>query len=117
MKALWPSLWQDIHYAGVDITNHLVKGENELEVLTVSLLKPMPAISFPAYLIGSFAIEDQTTLTVESEQVTGVWNVTSYMVRGNNVIDIHVANTLENLYGKSSLPSGMNGSVKLVTKI
>ncbi|WP_236703508.1 glycosyl hydrolase [Paenibacillus xylanivorans] len=65
MEALRPSLWQDIHYAGVDITKHLMKGENELEVLTVSLLEPMPAISFPAYLIGSFAIENQTTLTVE----------------------------------------------------
>ncbi|WDQ30772.1 glycosyl hydrolase [Paenibacillus marchantiae] len=178
MEALQPSMWQDIHYAGVDITKHLVKGENELEVLTVSLLEPMPAISFPAYLIGSFAVENQTTLTVEPEQMTGVWNVegypfysgagvysqqvdlsgislntaneiwleaedfretaclyvngeqvsirlwppyhwnvTPYMVPGNNVIDIHVANTLENLYGKSSLPSGMNGQVKLVTKI
>ncbi|MGX1830072.1 glycosyl hydrolase [Paenibacillus taichungensis] len=178
MEALRPSLWQDTHYIGVDITKHLVKGENELEVLTVSLLEPMPAISFPAYLIGSFSIQNQTTLTVEPEQMTGVWNlegypfysgagvysqqvdlsdislnpaneiwleaediretaclyvngeqvgirlwppyhwnVTSYMVRGNNAIDIHVANTLENLYGKSSLPSGMNGQVKLVTKI
>ncbi|MEC0195822.1 glycosyl hydrolase [Paenibacillus taichungensis] len=178
MEALQPSLWQDTHYAGVDITEHLVKGENELEVLTVSLLEPMPAISFPAYLVGSFAIQNQTTLTIEPEQMTGVWNVegypfysgagvysqqvnlsgislntaneiwleaediretaclyvngeqvgirlwppyhwnvTFYMLPGNNVIDIHVANTLENLYGKSSLPSGMNGQVKLVTKI
>ncbi|WP_247902787.1 glycosyl hydrolase [Paenibacillus pabuli] len=180
MEALGPSRWQDIHYAGVDITKYLVKGENELEVLTVSLLEPMPAISFPAYLIGSFAIENQNqnTLTVERKQLTGIWNVdgypfysgagaysqqvdlsnvslnpaseiwleaediretaclyvngkqagirlwppyhwnvTSYMVRGNNVIDIQVANTLENVYGKLSLPSGVNGSVKLVSKI
>jgi hypothetical protein len=177
MEALRPSLWQDIHYNGVDISKHLVKGENELEVLTVSLLEPMPAISFPAYLIGSFAIENQTTLTVESEQLAGVWNaagypfysgaasysqqvdlsnvslnpadelwleaediretarlyvngedagirlwppyhwnVTSYIFQGINVIDIQVGNTLENVYGKSSLPSGMNGSVKLVTR-
>lgn len=154
-----------------------MKGENELEVLTVSLLEPMPAITFPAYLIGSFAIENQTTLTVESEQLAGVWNaagypfysgaasylqqvdlsnvslnpadelwleaediretarlyvngedagirlwppyhwnVTSYILPGINVIDIQVGNTLENVYGKSSLPSGMNGSVKLVSR-
>lgn len=178
MEALRPSLWQDIHYNGVDISKHLVKGENELEVLTVSLLEPMPAISFPAYLIGSFAIENQTTLTVESEQLAGVWNaagypfysgaasysqqvdlsnvslnpadelwleaediretarlyvngedagirlwppyhwnVMSYILPGINVIAIQVGNTLENVYGKSSLPSGMNGSVKLVTRI
>ncbi|WP_258530747.1 glycosyl hydrolase [Paenibacillus taichungensis] len=178
MEALRPSPWQDNDYAGVDMTKHLVIGENVLEVLTVSLLEPMPAISFPAYLIGSFAIQNQTTLTVEPEQMTAVWNVegypfysgagvysqqvdlsdvslspeneiwleaeeiretaclyvngeqvgirlwppyhwnvTSYMLRGNNVIDIHVANTLENLYGKSSLPSGMNGQVKILTKI
>ncbi|KGP80657.1 MULTISPECIES: glycosyl hydrolase [unclassified Paenibacillus] len=177
MEALRPSPWQDIHYNGVDISKYLVKGENELEVLTVSLLEPMPAISFPAYLIGLFVIEDQTTLTVESEQLAGVWNaagypfysgaasysqqvdlsnvslnpadelwleaediretarlyvngedagirlwppyhwnVTSYILPGINVIDIQVGNTLENVYGKSSQPSGMNGSVKLVAR-
>jgi hypothetical protein len=44
------------------------------------------------------------------------WNVTSYILQGINVIDIQVGNTLENVYGKSSLPSGMNGLVKLVTR-
>ncbi|WP_413375019.1 glycosyl hydrolase [Paenibacillus taichungensis] len=176
-EALKPSSWQDAYYDSVDITPHLLVGENELEILTVSLLEPMPAISFPAFLIGPFAIEDHTTLTSDVEHVVGCWgsagypyysgtgfysqhvdltdvsltandelwlvaediretaclyvndieagirlwppyqwNITPYVQEGNNKINIHAANTLENLYGKSALPSGMNGQVRLVRR-
>ncbi|WP_339293422.1 glycosyl hydrolase [Paenibacillus sp. FSL W8-0187] len=177
-NALQPSNWQDQHYSSVDITPHLLAGENELEILTVSLLEPMPAISFPAFLIGPFVIEDREDrmkLNASSEHMFGYWssagypyyagageysqqvdltqvslapdeelwleaddiretaclyvndmqagirlwppyhwNITPYVEQGNNYITIRAANTLENLYGKSSLPSGVNGRVKLV---
>lgn len=177
--ALRPSTWQDSHYKRVDITKHLVAGENELEILTVSLLEPMAAISFPAFLLGPFIIEGHMTLNAESEHMFGSWdsagypyysgagdytqqvnldmaqlrlasndelwleaediretaclyvnereagvrlwppyhwNITSYAGQGNNQITIRAANTLENLYGKSALPSGVNGQVKLVRR-
>ncbi|WP_127595386.1 glycosyl hydrolase [Paenibacillus lautus] len=176
-NALQPSNWQDQHYANVDVTPHLLAGENELEILTVSLLEPMPAISFPAFLIGPFVIEDQMRLNADREHVFGCWssagypyyagageysqqvdltqlnlapdeelwleaediretaclyvndmeagirlwppyhwNITPYVEQGNNHFTIRAANTLENLYGKSALPSGMNGQVKLVRR-
>ncbi|MFG1732537.1 glycosyl hydrolase [Paenibacillus sp. 843] len=176
-NALQPSNWQDQHYASVDVTSHLLAGENELEILTVSLLEPMPAISFPAFLIGPFVIEDQMRLNAGREHAFGCWssagypyyagageysqqvdltqlnlapdeelwleaediretaclyvndmeagirlwppyhwNITPYVEQGNNHFTIRAANTLENLYGKSALPSGMNGQVKLVRR-
>ncbi|WP_259445286.1 glycosyl hydrolase [Paenibacillus lautus] len=176
-NALHPSTWQDQHYASVDITLHLLAGENELEILTVSLLEPMPAISFPAFLIGPFVIEDRMRLNASSEHMFGCWasagypyyagageysqqvdltqvslapdeelwlkaediretaslyvndmevgirlwppyhwNITPYVEQGSNWITIRAANTLENLYGKTALPSGMIGRVKLVRR-
>lgn len=176
-NALQPSTWQDQHYASVDITLHLLAGENELEILTVSLLEPMPAISFPAFLIGPFVIEDRVRLNTSPEHMFGCWasagypyyagageysqqvdlthvslapdeelwleaediretaslyvndmevgirlwppyhwNITPYVEQGSNWITIWAANTLENLYGKTALPSGMNGRVKLVRR-
>lgn len=176
-NALQPSTWQDQHYASVDITPHLLAGENELEILTVSLLEPMPAISFPAFLIGPFVIEDRMRLNTGPEHMFGCWasagypyyagageysqqvdlsqvslapdeelwleaediretgclyvndlqagirlwppyhwNITPYVEQGSNRITIRAANTLENLYGKSALPSGVNGQVKLVRR-
>ncbi|MCT1403142.1 beta-galactosidase [Paenibacillus sp. p3-SID867] len=176
-NALQPSTWQDQHYASVDITPHLLAGENELEILTVSLLEPMPAISFPAFLIGPFVIEDRMRLNASPEHMFGCWasagypyyagageysqqvdltqvslapdeelwleaediretaslyvndmevgirlwppyhwNITPYVEQGSNHISIRAANTLENLYGKTALPSGMNGRVKLVRR-
>ncbi|OME90798.1 MULTISPECIES: glycosylhydrolase-like jelly roll fold domain-containing protein [Paenibacillus] len=176
-EALKQSSWQDAYYDSVDITPHLLVGENELEILTVSLLELMPAISFPAFLIGPFAIEDHTTLNADVEHLDGFWNtagypyysgtgsysqyvdlthvslapndelwleadeiretaclyvndmeagirlwppyrwdITPYLQEGNNKINIHAANTLENLYGKSALPSGINGQMRLVRR-
>ncbi|WP_373456936.1 glycosyl hydrolase [Paenibacillus sp. MDMC362] len=176
-NALQPSTWQDQHYASVDITPHLLAGENELEILTVSLLEPMPVISFPAFLIGPFVIEDERRLNTSPEHMFGCWasagypyyagageysqevdltqvslapdeelwlevediretaslyvndmeagirlwppyhwNITPYVEQGSNWITIRAANTLENLYGKTALPSGMNGRVKLVRR-
>ncbi|WP_256720598.1 MULTISPECIES: hypothetical protein [Paenibacillus] len=179
-NALQPSNWQDQHYSSVDITPHLLAGENELEILTVSLLEPMLAISFPAFLIGPFVIEDREDrmkLNASSEHMFGCWssagypyyagageysqqveltqvslapdeelwleaediretaslyvndiqagirlwppyhwNITPYVEQGNNLITIRAANTLENLYGKSALPSGVSGRVKLVRR-
>lgn len=175
-KALLPSSWQDSNYQSVDITSHLRSGENELEILAVSLLEPMPAISFPAYLIGPFAVQHRT-LTIEPEQMSGDasiagypyysgvsyytqqvdlskiviskhdelwletddiretarliindmdvgirlwppyrWNITSYLSQSNNEITIQTANTLENLYGKTALPSGVMGCTKIVKR-
>lgn len=176
-NALQPSTWQDQYYASVDITPQLLAGENELEILTVSLLEPMPAISFPAFLIGPFVIEDRMRLNASPEHMFGCWasagypyyagageysqqvdltqvslapdeeiwleaediretaclyvndmevgirlwppyhwNITPYVEQGSNHISIRAANTLENLYGKSALPSGVNGRVKLVRR-
>ncbi|OOC61488.1 glycosyl hydrolase [Paenibacillus ihbetae] len=176
-ESLRPSRWQDPYYSAVDITPHLTEGENVLEVLTVSLLEPMPAVSYPAFLIGPFAAHGQR-LTVQPELLSGdwckagypyyagiggysqqlsitdmdpateeeiwleaediretarlyvnehdagvrlwppySWNVTSYIKQGDNVFRIEAANTLENLYGKKALPSGVLGQVKLVRRI
>ncbi|MFB4324478.1 glycosyl hydrolase [Priestia sp. BR_2] len=176
-NALKTSDWQDSNYATLDITAHLVAGENELEILTVSLLEPMPAISFPAYLIGPFEIEDGVRLNACSEHMFGSWasagypyyagagdyfqevdltevnlapdeelwleaediretaclyvnetiagirlwppyhwNITPYVEQGIHQLAIRAANTLENLYGKNALPSGVNGQVKLVRR-
>lgn len=176
-NALQPSTWQDQHYASVDITPHLLAGENELEILTVSLLEPMPAISFPAFLLGPFVIEERVRLNASPEHMFGCWasagypyypgageysqevdltqvslapdeelwleaediretaslyvndmeagirlwppyhwNITPYVEQGSNWITIRAANTLENLYGKTALPSGINGRVKLVRR-
>ncbi|MEK3780589.1 glycosyl hydrolase [Paenibacillus sp. FSL R5-0810] len=175
-EGLRPSRWQDPYYSAVDITSHLTEGENVLEVLTVSLLEPMPAVSFPAFLIGPFAAHGHA-LTVQPELLSGdwckagypyyagigcysqqlsiagkdlapdeeiwleaediretarlyvkkhdagvrlwppySWNITSYMKQGDHVFRIEVANTLENVYGKKALPSGVLGQVKLVRR-
>ncbi|GAE09177.1 glycosylhydrolase-like jelly roll fold domain-containing protein [Paenibacillus sp. JCM 10914] len=176
-NSLQPSSWQDSYYDSLDITSQIKAGENELEILTVSLLEPMPAISFPAYLVGSFIIEDQMTLNVESEHICGTWdtagypyysgagvytqhvdlspsdldasdeiwleaediretaclyvndkeagvrlwppyhwNITDFVEQGSNRVTLQVANTLDNLYGKALLCSGVNGRVKLVRR-
>ncbi|RPK31384.1 glycosyl hydrolase [Paenibacillus xylanexedens] len=176
-EALRRSSWQDGDYDSVDLTPHLLAGENELEILTVSLLEPMPAISFPAFLIGPFAIENDTTLNTDVEQWSGCWNsagypyysgtgvysqqvdlsninlaaneelwlvaediretaslyvndieagirlwppyqwnITPYIQEGLNEMNLHAANTLENLYGKSALASGINGQVRLIRR-
>lgn len=38
----------------------------------------MPAVSFPAFLIGPFAIEDHTTLNTDVEQLVGFWDSAGY---------------------------------------
>ncbi|WP_211746117.1 glycosyl hydrolase [Paenibacillus sp. Marseille-Q4541] len=176
-QALLPSRWQDNYYQSVNITSHLEIGENELEILMVSLLEPMPAISFPAYLIGPFAVHDRT-LTTEQARVSGDastagypyysgvicytqqidvgqldisvneewwleaediretvrlfvndkdagvklwppyrWDISPYVEQGKNKVTLQIANTLENLYGKTPLPSGITGQVKIVRRL
>ncbi|MNW61478.1 hypothetical protein D3C74_395400 [compost metagenome] len=44
------------------------------------------------------------------------WNITPYIQEGLNEINLHAANTLENLYGKSALTSGINGQVRLIRR-
>ncbi|PAD75247.1 glycosyl hydrolase [Paenibacillus campinasensis] len=177
--ALGPSSWQDPYYHSVEITSSLQPGLNELEILTVSLLEPMQEISFPAFLIGPFAVHG-TALTVEPRQVAGEWcaegypfyagtacysqqlklprpgieeqvwlevndiretarlfvndqdagirlwppyrwDITRFIGEGMEegaseavTLRIQAANTLENLYGKRALPSGITGSSRIV---
>ncbi|OPA73379.1 beta-galactosidase [Paenibacillus selenitireducens] len=175
-EALSPANWQDKFYQSVDITPSLQVGENELEILMVSLLEAMPALSFPAFIIGPFAVNGRT-LWREPEQVTGdwcaagypnysgtacyelkvdplpwpidpqeqvwleaehiretatlhvngsdvgvrlwppyAWDITPFIHEGQQNITLKVANTLENLYGKDPLPSGVLGQVKFVRR-
>ncbi|MFD0717185.1 beta-galactosidase [Paenibacillus sp. GCM10027626] len=60
LDALQPSAWQDPFYRQVELKQALIPGENELELLTFSLLEPMQGLHYPAYLTGNFGIEGQT---------------------------------------------------------
>jgi hypothetical protein len=179
LPALEPSKWQDRFYQWVDISEQLQRGNNTIEILTFSLLEPMPNFAYPAFLVGDFALTPAGALTApvsglkgywtaagypylsgkavysqafdwssageklsgESKAITvkleieeiretarlrvngndaGVrlwppyqWDVTEWLVPGKNRIELEVANTLDNLYGKKLLPSGIGGDAKL----
>jgi len=42
--------------------------------------------------------------------------VTKWVVPGVNRIELQIANTLDNLYGKSVLPSGIGGHARLTVR-
>ncbi len=44
------------------------------------------------------------------------WDVTPWMVPGTNRIELQVANTLDNIYGKRVIPSGIGGQARLTVR-
>lgn len=178
LPALEPAHWQDRFYSWVDISSYLQGGDNVIEILTFSLLEPMPNFSYPAFLVGEFALTNTEALTVPVCRLSGYWtdagypylsgkaiysqsfdwipikaegnsdeisvelqleniretarlklngkdvgvrlwppyswDVSDWIRPGINKIELQVANTLENIYGKSVLASGISGYAKLV---
>jgi hypothetical protein len=179
LPALEPAQWQDRFYHWVDISSCLREGDNEIEILTFSLLEPMPGFAYPAFLIGEFGLTETESLTVPEACLSGCWTesgyphlsgkalysqtfdwtpvkiagkgdgseisvelhvediketarlrlngedagvrlwppykweVTNLLLPGMNKIELQVANTLENIYGKHNLASGIDGRAKL----
>ncbi|MBD2869280.1 type 1 glutamine amidotransferase family protein [Paenibacillus arenilitoris] len=180
LPALEPAKWQDRFYYWADISPYLQSGDNTIEILTFSLLEPMPNFAYPAFLVGEFALTSAEALTAPPNRMSGYWTAAGYphlsgkavyrqafdwapiaaegdnggkavavvleiediretarlsvngsdagiklwppynwdvtgMLRpGRNTIELQVANTLDNLYGKNALASGIGGSAKLI---
>ncbi|RED59100.1 glycosyl hydrolase [Cohnella phaseoli] len=181
LPALDPAQWQDRFYSWVDISPYLRSGDNTIEILTFSLLEPMPNFAYPAFLTGEFSVTGEGALTAPASRLSGYWtnggypylsgkgvyrqsfdwalettdgsddeeiaielevediretarltingkdagvrlwppynwDVTKWVVPGVNRIELQIANTLDNLYGKSVLPSGIGGHARLTVR-
>jgi hypothetical protein len=182
LPALSPSAWQDRFYKSVDLTSYIELGENEIEILMVSLLEPMSGLHFPAFLVGEFSTDLKGNLSAPRKNIAGnwveagypyfsgkasysqsfqvnfdsngllekqdrnsawlaaediketaslwvngtsigtklwppyQWDITDAVHEGENELRIQTANTLENLYGKNPVPSGVIGKVRVIIK-
>ncbi|MHA6480923.1 glycosylhydrolase-like jelly roll fold domain-containing protein [Paenibacillus sp. strain BS8-2] len=176
LPALRETKWQDRFYREADIGTYLQEGVNEIEILCLSLLETMPAMTFPAFVIGDFSLDPAGRLELPKSIIQGDWTLEGYpyyagkasymqsfdwnitaqdaagdrfyleldevretaeawlngcplgvclwqpyrweltgaLRQGSNTLRIQTANTLENLYGKQSLPSGIIGGCQIL---
>ena len=62
LGALKSSTWQDIYYIEKDILEYVKKGENQIQIKTISLLEPMHSFTSPAYIIGDFSLKNDVII-------------------------------------------------------
>jgi hypothetical protein len=71
------SSWMDPYYLEIPIDDHIVTGENVLQICLISLLEEMPRIFEPIYLIGDFEVQERTIRPARAA-ISGPWTEAGY---------------------------------------